>query len=393
MPQNICIHITGKTKDCSIQPFTDVLSGYGVSLLDTEQRRLSDSIIVHFNICLKEKQALKPLTLHVKSTAHALGLEAEVSIQGSPHAEKKYILTLLAREVTCSTFHKIAAAVALTGGKILNTTTLSPFKPEGACHAIECVVALSSYATARLQTIFAHICTQTNTDIILQEKNIFCQNRRLIALDMDSTLIQTEVIDELGKRAGVAKEVADITTKAMRGELDFDMSLKKRVSLLQGLHASALEETAAALPYTKGAATLVKNLKRLGYKTAILSGGFDYFGKKIQEKLGFDFVFANMLEIHNGRLTGKVTGKIVNAKEKARLLQEITAGQGLDMGQTIAVGDGANDLPMLAVSGLGIAFHAKPIVRKKASHCVSYMGLDSILYLLGLKAHELLPKG
>jgi phosphoserine phosphatase len=225
-------------------------------------------------------------------------------------------------------------------------------------------------------------------DIAFQVDDIFRRNRRLVAFDMDSTLIQAEVIDELAEAAGVGAEVAAITESAMNGELDFRESLERRVGLLKGLDASVLQEIADRLPLTPGAERLIHTLRSLGYRTAILSGGFTFFGKQLKRRLGIDFVFANELEIENGRLTGRVRGEIVDGARKAALLRQLAEQEGLRLEQTIAVGDGANDLPMLDEAGLGIAFHAKPKVRASAGQVISNLGLDGILYLIGMSDRE-----
>jgi phosphoserine phosphatase len=213
---------------------------------------------------------------------------------------------------------------------------------------------------------------------------MFRRTRRLVAFDMDSTLIEAEVIDELASAAGVGEKVAEITERAMRGEIDFKESFAARVALLKGLDESVLEGIAESLPITEGAERLVSTLKKLGYKTAILSGGFTYFGHYLQKRLGIDYVYANELAIEEGRVTGEVSGVVVDGQRKAELLREIAQREGIDMEQVIAVGDGANDLPMLSIAGLGIAFRAKPIVRENAKQSISTLGLDSILYLLGI---------
>jgi len=228
------------------------------------------------------------------------------------------------------------------------------------------------------------LATELDIDIAYQEDTMFRRNRRLVAFDMDSTLIDAEVIDELAKAAGVGVQVAAITERAMRGELDFTASFRARVALLKGLDESALQEIAARLCLNEGAERLVSTLKKMGYKTAILSGGFNYFGRHLQQQLGIDYVFANELEIVDGKATGEVVGEVVDGQRKAALLREIAARENISLEQVIAVGDGANDLPMLSIAGLGIAFRAKPIVKQSARQSISTLGLDGILYLLGI---------
>ncbi|ANF57319.1 phosphoserine phosphatase SerB [Halotalea alkalilenta] len=226
-------------------------------------------------------------------------------------------------------------------------------------------------------------------DIALQADDVWRRHRRLVCFDMDSTLIKAEVIDELARRHGVYEEVAEITERAMRGELDFQQSFRQRMSKLNGLDESALAEIADALPLMDGVERLMSELKRLGYRTAILSGGFTYFARRLQERLGFDEVHANELVVRDGKVTGEVSEPIIDAERKAWLLRQIAAREGLDMAQTVAVGDGANDLKMLAAAGLGVAFHAKPLVREQARQSVSTLGLDALLYLLGYRHGEL----
>ena len=225
-------------------------------------------------------------------------------------------------------------------------------------------------------------------DAAVQEDGIYRRHRRLIAFDMDSTLIDTEVIDELARVAGVGTEVEAITSAAMAGEIDFSESLRQRVALLAGLDESYLERIAARLPLTEGVERLFAMLKRLGYRTAIISGGFTYFGEHLKRRLGVDYVVANTLEIESGKLTGQVVGRIVDARRKAVALKEIAARENISLEQTIAVGDGANDLEMLGAAGLGIAYHAKAIVRQRSKHAISTLGLDSILYLLGISDRD-----
>lgn len=224
-----------------------------------------------------------------------------------------------------------------------------------------------------------------DVDVAFQHDNVYRRHRRLVAFDMDSTLINAEVIDELAKLAGVGAQVQSITESAMRGELDFQASFHKRVSLLKGLPAAALQQVVEAVPLMDGAERLTSTLRRLGYKTAILSGGFTFVGRELQRRLGIDYLHANELDIADGMVTGEVRGDIVDGGRKAHYLTELARAEGLSMEQVIAVGDGANDLPMLRLAGLGIAFRAKPLVRQSARQSISTMGLDGILYLLGVR--------
>ena len=226
-------------------------------------------------------------------------------------------------------------------------------------------------------------------DVSFQKDNIYRRSRRLICFDMDSTLIHAECIDQLAVRAGVGDEVKAITESAMRGEIDFNESLTRRVALLKGLDESVMEEVAKELPYNEGLERMMKILKRVGYKTAILSGGFTYFGHYLQQKFGFDYVYANELEVENGKLTGRCAGEIVDGRRKAELLRLLCQVEHINLEQAVAVGDGANDLPMLGLAGLGIAYHAKPKVKANAKQSISSIGLDGILYFLGLKDSQI----
>ncbi|HHH37992.1 MAG TPA: phosphoserine phosphatase SerB, partial [Sedimenticola sp.] len=232
------------------------------------------------------------------------------------------------------------------------------------------------------------ISNDDEVDVAFQADDLYRRNRRLIVFDMDSTLIQVEVIDELAKAAGVGEQVAAITEAAMRGELDFRESFRRRLALLKGLDAGVLARIARELPITEGAERLISNLKRLGFRIGILSGGFSYFAEYLQRRLGVDRIAANELDIRDGRLTGEIRGEIVDGAKKAELLQQMATEMGIGLQQVIAVGDGANDLPMLALAGLGVAFHAKPVVRENARHAISTLGLDGILYLLGVRDRE-----
>ena len=241
---------------------------------------------------------------------------------------------------------------------------------------------------AALRAEFLAIAQELSVDIAFQQDSIFRRNRRLVVFDMDSTLIDAEVIDELAKAAGVGDAVAEITERAMRGELDFKASFRERMALLKGLPISTLQQVGESLRLTEGAETLIAQLRRLGYKTAILSGGFTYFAEQLQQRLGIDYVYANALPVVDGLVTGEVQEPIVDGQRKAELLRQLAQQEGISLEQTIAVGDGANDLPMLSIAGLGVAFRAKPLVKQSAKQAISTLGLDGILYLLGFRDRE-----
>jgi len=243
---------------------------------------------------------------------------------------------------------------------------------------------------AALQADLVQTCSE-GLDFSFQKDDIYRRSRRLICFDMDSTLIHTECIDQLAERAGVGDEVKAITASAMRGEIDFTESFTRRVALLKGLDESVMEEIARELPYNEGLERMMTILKRVGYKTAILSGGFTYFGKYLQQKFGFDYVYANELEVEDGKLTGRYVGDVVDGRRKAELLRLLCQVEHINLAQAVAVGDGANDLPMLGLAGLGIAYHAKPKVRAGARQSISSIGLDGILYFLGLKDSQIDP--
>ncbi len=309
-----------------------------------------------------------------------------VNMQG----KNRYIITILGRKLTARQIAGVSRIVADQEMNIDDIKRLTGRIPlDEDLRAPKASVEFSVRGTPKdkevMQRAFLELSAQLEMDISFQEDSMFRRMRRLICFDMDSTLINTEVIDELAERAGVGDKVRAITEAAMRGEIDFAESFKERCALLKGLDESVLQEVAENLPITEGADRLMSVLKKVGFKIAILSGGFTYFGNYLKQKYNIDYVYANELEIEDGKLTGRYLGDIVDGKRKAELLRLISQVENVDIRQTVAVGDGANDLPMISIAGLGIAFHAKPKVKETAQQSISTIGLDGVLYFLGYK--------
>lgn len=306
--------------------------------------------------------------------------------------KNRYIITILGRKITARQIAATAKVISEQGLNIDTITRLTgrmPLDEEEQPRTKACIefsVRGTPKDHMKMQGDFMELSRKLNYDISLQEDTMYRRSRRLICFDMDSTLIRTEVIDELADRAGVGEQVRAITESAMRGEIDFQESFKRRVALLKGLDVSVMKDIAEHLPITEGVDRLMEVLKRSGYKTAILSGGFTYFGNYLKQKYNFDYVYANELEVGpDGKLTGRYVGDIVDGRRKKELLRLLAQVENINIAQTIAVGDGANDLPMLSEAGLGIAFHAKPKVKAEASQSISTIGIDGVLYFLGFK--------
>lgn len=394
----ILINISGYDRPGVTSALTEILARFDAQILDIGQADIHHSLSL--GILFKtssdvsgdimKELLFKAYELSVKIRFTPITVEAYeewVSMQG----KNRWIITILGRKLTARHIALVSDEIARQGlniDAIQRLTGRMPLDESETPQSKSCVefsVRGNPRDTAEMQRRLMQISNTDDFDISLQQDNVFRRCRRLICFDMDSTLIETEVIDELAMRAGVGDQVKAITESAMRGEIDFCESFKRRVALLKGLDESVMADIADNLPVTEGVSRMMAVLKRTGFKTAILSGGFTYFGNRLKQRFGFDYVYANELEIADGKLTGRYVGDIVDGKRKAELLRIIAQVENIDIAQTIAVGDGANDLPMLTTAGLGIAFHAKPKVKQTARQSISTIGLDGVLYFLGFK--------
>ena len=394
----ILITINGQDKPGVTAALTSILARYDADILDIGQAD------IHHNLSLgilfrTTSDVSGDILKDLLFKAYDLGVKirfspttvAEYQAWVNRQGKNRWIITLLGRSLSARNIAMVSDVIAEQGlniDAIQRLTGRPPLDKREQPQAKACI-EFSERGTPRdraeMQSRFIQISSEEGFDISLQEDNMYRRCRRLICFDMDSTLIQAECIDQLAERAGVGEQVKAITERAMRGEIDFNESFRERVALLKGLDVEVMEEIAHELPVTEGVGRMMEVLKRAGYKTAILSGGFTFFGEYLKRKFGFDYVYANELEVADGKLTGNYVGEIVDGKRKAELLKLIAQVENVNIAQTIAVGDGANDLPMLSTAGLGVAFHAKPKVKATAKQSISTIGIDGVLYFLGFK--------
>lgn len=391
----ILLTIKGKDRPGITATVTSLLAGAGASILDIEQVVIHNILTLSILLDASEeekKSLLKDLLYESKklNVEFNFDLVPEKDVISNRPNSYNYVITCLGEIISS---HAIAAITSALFDKSMNIEKIGKLA-WGRLNCLEITAsAKSSISIKALAGYFLDISHHTGVDIAIQRESLFRKAKRLVVMDMDSTLIQVEVIDELATLQGVGDKVKAITERAMNGEIDFNESLKERVSLLKGLNEEALINIYNTLPLTQGAESLIKVLKQLGYKTAVISGGFNFFTNRLKEKLGLDYAYSNELEIKDGKLTGHVLGNIVDGTRKAELLQDIADIEKISLDQVIAIGDGANDLPMLGKAGLGIAFNAKQPVRAAASYSISQKSLDSILYLLGINENELIELG
>lgn len=403
----VLIHFSGHDAPGQTAALTGILAGNDVRILDIGQAVVHESLAL--GVLVEAGANFASVKSVLTERAHELGLQARFrtvdhgALEHWAHRRHRqhFIVTVLGRSVTARQLARVSGILTGNGMNIDRIDRLSgQLVPDeaGANACVELAASGDPAAETAMRAGFLAAAQELSIDIAFQRESIFRRNRRLFAFDMDSTLIQGEVIDELARMAGVGDQVARITEAAMRGELNFDESFTRRVGLLKGLKAERVQTLLHSIPLAEGAERLIRTLRMLGYKTAILSGGFTFFARDLQQRFGIDYVHANELEIAGGVATGRVIPPIMNGARKAEKLAEIARAEGFSLEQCVAVGDGANDIPMLNLSGMGIAYRAKPLVREKAGQAISALGLDGLLYLVGVRDwdlhhHEPLPAG
>jgi phosphoserine phosphatase len=389
----VLITVTGPDRTGVTSTLTGILSQQGATLHDIEQVVVQGQLTLCLLVDVPEtRDVLKELLFSAKQLGMDLDFKPVATTDGGgrPQATlnegRRFVITAIGPTLGAPHLHAIASTLAAEGANIEKIGRLS----ENTLASVEIHALLPPGRDSdALKRTLLSVATNAGFDVSLQRESLYRRSKRLVVLDMDSTLIRIEVIDELARAAGVGADVSRITERAMQGEMDYDESLRQRVGLLAGLDVAVLDKLAANLPLTDGAETLVRVLKRLGYKIAVISGGFSRAAEALKRRLGVDYAYSNNLEVQGGKLTGRVVGPIVNGQRKAELLETIAQAEGVLLDQVIAVGDGANDALMLERAGLGIAFHAKPKLREAADTSITAAGLDAILYLLGFSAREL----
>jgi phosphoserine phosphatase len=388
----VLVTVTGPDRPGVTSTLTGILAEQGAALFDIEQVVVQGQLTLCLLVGIPgNRDVLKELLFAAKQLGMDLDFKPVSASPAAPAAPAqtdggRYVITAIAPTLGAYHLHAIASALASEGANIEKIGRLS----EDTLASVEIQARLPAGRDADiLKKTLLGVATAAGFDVSLQRESLYRRSKRLVVMDMDSTLIRIEVIDELARAVGVGAEVSRITERAMLGEMDYDESLRQRVALLKGLDVAVLDKIAADLPLTDGAETLVRVLKRLGYSIAVISGGFSRAAEALKRRLDLDYAYSNNLEVAAGKLTGRVVGPIVNAQRKAELLETIAQAEGVLLDQVIAVGDGANDALMLDRAGLGIAFHAKPKLRESADTSISSSGLDAILYLLGISAREL----
>ncbi|HEX4309272.1 MAG TPA: phosphoserine phosphatase SerB [Acidobacteriaceae bacterium] len=396
----VLIHFSGHDHPGLTAELTSTLARHRIRILDIGQAVVHEALSLGILIELPGDSRLAALKTELVVRGHELNLQVRFrsvkpdSLRHWLHGldQHHFIITVLGRSITAEHLARVTAIIAAHEMNVDRIDRLSgQLSPENASAAgcVELAISGAALREPAMRAEFLAAAQELSIDIAFQRESIFRRNRRLFAFDMDSTLIQGEVIDELARLAGVGDDVVRITEAAMRGELGFDESFTRRVALLKGLSAERVHAMIDSIPLAEGAERLIRTLRLLGYKTAILSGGFTFFAHHLQQTLGIDYVHANELEIADGVVTGRVLPPIVNGERKASLLGEIAAREGISTEQVVAVGDGANDIPMLKIAGMGIAYRAKPTVRQNAPQSISRLGLDGLLYLIGVRDRDL----